>query len=259
MIIVISPAKSLDYESRVRTRRHSEPAFLSDSKQLVGQLKKMSPKQLSGLMNISSPLGQLNFERYSAWKAPFNPGNARQAVFAFKGDVYLGLKVEEFSAADLGFAQNHLRILSGLYGVLRPLDLMQPYRLEMGTRLQNKRGQNLYEFWDAKPTRFLNEEFAAMREQKTLINLASNEYFGVLQPKALEADVVSPVFKDFVNGKYRVVSFFAKKARGSMAAWIIRKRLKNTERLHEFNVDGYRYSKAESSAAKPVFLRKKAA
>lgn len=263
MITVLSPAKSLDYESRVRTRKHSEPAFLGDAGQLVSQLKKLGPKGLSGLMGISSKLGELNAGRFNTWQAakiqdgPDAEAGVRQAAFAFKGDVYQGLKVEEFSAADIAFAQNHLRILSGLYGLLRPLDLIQPYRLEMGTRLQNRRGRDLYEFWGAKPTQLLNQQFGANGGARVLVNLASNEYFSVLQPKQLEAEVISPVFKDFVNGKYKVVSFFAKKARGTMAAWIIRNRLKSAHRLDEFNEDGYRYHASESTAAKPVFRRRR--
>lgn len=255
MLIVVSPAKSLDYETPIRTRKHSEPQFLGEANQLAGQLKKMSPDDLCELMNISSKLGELNFSRYANWKTPFDTSQARQAMFAFKGDVYLGLKAEQFDAADVNFAQKHLRILSGLYGILRPLDLMLPYRLEMGTKLKNKAGKDLYAFWGSKLTDALNEEFASQRS-KVLVNLASNEYFSSLQPKALEAEVISPVFKDFSSGKYRVLSFFAKKARGEMAAWIIRNRIDSPARLREFDVEGYRYSEDDSSPAKPVFLRK---
>lgn len=255
MLIVVSPAKSLDYETPVRTRKHTEPQFLKEAGTLAKQLQKMSADDLSELMNISSKLGELNFARYSNWETPFTPGPARQALFAFKGDVYLGLKAEQFDAQDVSFAQNHLRILSGLYGILRPLDLMLPYRLEMGTRLENKHGKNLYEFWGSRLTDALNEEFASQRS-KVLVNLASNEYFKSLQPKDLDAEVISPVFKDYFSGKYRVLSFFAKKARGEMAAWIIRKRIDSAGQLTEFDVDGYRYSASESTASKPVFLRK---
>ena len=275
MIIVLSPAKALDYESRVGTRRRSEPAFIGDSERLAGLLKGFSPARLSRLMGISAQLGQLNAARYGAWRTPpYPPGSARQAMFAFKGDVYLGLDAYNFSAEDIDFAQKHLRILSGLYGVLRPLDLIQPYRLEMGTRLSTRRGADLYDFWGERPTQFLNDEFAALAGKSakgaktakdtsdsphTLVNLASNEYFKVLRPKALDAQVVTPVFKDYVNGQYRVVSFFAKKARGSMAAWIIRSRLQDAAGLVGFDSDGYRYYKAESSPAKPVFRRRKRA
>lgn len=255
MLIVVSPAKSLDYETPVRTRKHSEPQFLKEASQLVGQLRKMSPDDLSELMNISGKLGELNHTRYANWHTPFSTPEARQAMFAFKGDVYLGLKAEDFSVSDVNFAQKHLRILSGLYGLLRPLDLMLPYRLEMGTRLENKRGKNLYEFWGSKITDALNEEFAKQRS-KVLVNLASNEYFNSVQAKTLNAQVISPVFKDWSSGKYRVLSFFAKKARGEMAAFIIRNRIDTAAALKDFSVDGYRYSEADSTPDKPVFLRK---
>jgi hypothetical protein len=255
MLIVVSPAKSLDYETPIRTRKHSEPQFLKEADTLARQLKKMSPDDLCELMNISSKLGELNYGRYANWKTPFDPEQARQALFAFKGDVYLGLKAEQFDAADVNFAQKHLRILSGLYGILRPLDLMLPYRLEMGTRLKNKGGNNLYDYWGSKLTDALNEEFSSQRS-KVLVNLASNEYFSSLQPKALEAEIISPVFKDFSSGKYRVLSFFAKKARGEMAAWIIRNRIDSPDKLKQFDVEGYRYSPDDSTASKPVFLRK---
>lgn len=255
MIIVVSPAKSLDYETPIRIRKHTEPQFLNDAGTLVKQLQKMSAEDLSELMNISSKLGELNFARYANWHTPFTPDDARQALYAFKGDVYLGLNAEQFDGKDVAFAQNHLRILSGLYGILRPLDLMLPYRLEMGTRLQNKRGKDLYAFWGAKLTSALNEEFSSQRS-KVLLNLASNEYFKSLQPGDLDAEVISPVFKDYSSGKYRVLSFFAKKARGEMAAWIIRQRIDSPDRLPEFDVNGYRYSASESTASKPVFLRK---
>jgi cytoplasmic iron level regulating protein YaaA (DUF328/UPF0246 family) len=255
MLIVVSPAKSLDYESPVRTRKHTEPQFLNEASELVGQLRKLSPDDLCELMNISSNLGELNHARYANWQTPFAKPEARQAMFAFKGDVYLGLKAEQFSVSDVSFAQKHLRILSGLYGVLRPLDLMLPYRLEMGTKLANKRGKNLYDFWGSRITDALNDEFAQQRS-KVLVNLASNEYFNSVQAKALNAEIISPVFKDFSSGKYRVLSFFAKKARGEMAAFIIRNRIDTAAALKDFNVDGYRYSEADSTPAKPVFLRK---
>jgi len=257
MLIVVSPAKTLDYESPIKTRKHTEPAFLPESAELIAQLQKLQPDDLCNLMHISSKLGELNYQRFANWQTPFNLKNARQSIFAFKGDVYLGLKAEQFTAADLNFAQKHLRILSGLYGILRPLDLMQPYRLEMGSRFANKGGKNLYQFWGDKLTSHLNAEFAAQSaRRKVLINLASNEYFSSLQPTQLEADIITPVFKDFSSGKYRVLSFFAKKARGEMAAYLIRNRINSVAKLKEFDVEGYQFSEADSTAAKPVFLRK---
>ncbi len=254
MLIVVSPAKSLDFESKARTRKFTEAQYLEESAQLVAQLQKLSPEDFSELMNISSDLGELNHMRYANWHTPFDLKNAKQAIFAFKGDVYIGLEAEKFSTADLNFAQKHLRILSGLYGLLRPLDLMQPYRLEMGSRFKNKKGKNLYEFWDSKLTDNLNE-LLATEKKPILINLASKEYFSAIKPKALNAEIISPVFKDFSRGKYKIVSFFAKKARGYMAAYIIQNRIKDPKKLKGFDVDGYRYSEADSTPQQPVFLR----
>ena len=257
MLIVLSPAKSLDYESPVKTRKFTQPQFLDDAEKLVSTLRDYNPDQLSELMNISPKLGELNVERYANWHQPFDTDNARQAAFAFTGDVYVGLDINSLSAADLDFAQKHLRILSGLYGVLRPLDLMQPYRLEMGTSLQTEAGINLYQFWGSRVTDALN---ACLEKQKqpVLVNLASNEYFRSVKEKALSADVISPVFKDYKNGQYKVISFYAKKARGMMAAWIIQNRVTRADDLQGFDVAGYKYSTRESSAGKPVFLRKQA-
>ncbi len=257
MLIVVSPAKTLDYESPLTVRKHTVPAFMQESQELVAQLQQLHPDDLCRLMGISSKLGELNFARFANWHTPFNLKNARQAIFAFKGDVYLGLKAEQFSAADLNFAQKHLRILSGLYGILRPLDLMQPYRLEMGSDFRNNGGKNLYSFWGTKLTAHLNDELAAQTgASKYLINLASNEYFGALHPKLIAAEIITPVFKDFAGGQYRVLSFFAKKARGEMAAYLIRNRVSSPKKIPAFAVDGYHYSQAESTPANPVFLRK---
>ena len=256
MLILISPAKTLDYKSTLPTDQYSEPAFLTQSAELIELLRKKSPKQLCKLMHISDKLGELNHERYQSWHTPFNPDNARPALFAFKGDVYLGLKAEQFNQQDLKFAQQHLRILSGLYGVLRPLDLMQPYRLEMGTALKNKRGKDLYRFWKSTVTQALAESLAA-EKKPLLINLASHEYFSAVDSDMLDAEIITPQFKDFSNGQYRLVSFFAKTARGLMAAWIIKQRLNNATQLKDFAAEGYRYSEADSSPSVPVFLRKK--
>ena len=254
MLIVLSPAKSLDFDTKARTRKFTEPEYLAESTQLVGQLQKLSPEDFSKLMHISSDLGELNHMRFANWHTPFDLKNSKQAIFAFKGDVYIGLEAEKFSRADLNFAQNHLRILSGLYGLLRPLDLMQPYRLEMGSKFKNKKGKNLYEFWDSQLTENLNELFEKDKKP-VLVNLASIEYFSAIKLKSLKAKIISPVFKDFSNGKYKIVSFFAKKARGYMTAYIIRNRIKNPEKLKKFDIEGYRYSEEDSTPTQPVFLR----
>jgi uncharacterized protein len=255
MLIVVSPAKSLDFESPAKTRKFTEPEYLQESTQLVRQLQKLSPEDFSELMHISSKLAELNHQRYANWHTPFDLQNAKQAIFAFTGDVYIGLNAEQFTTADLNFAQRHLRILSGLYGLLRPLDLMQPYRLEMGSKFNNKKGKNLYEFWGNTITKKLNS-LLATEKTPTLINLASNEYFNSIKPKELDAQIVTPVFKDFSSGKYRVVSFFAKRARGAMTAYIIKHRITAPTKLKEFAVDGYQYSESESTDSRPVFLRK---
>ncbi|MEX0619613.1 MAG: peroxide stress protein YaaA [Pseudohongiellaceae bacterium] len=255
MIVVISPAKSLDYESPVPTERFSQPVFIDEAVRLTNSLKKLTPGKLSKLMHISDKLAELNYHRYANWQVPFSPANARQAIFAFTGDVYQGLDVGRLSAADLKFAQEHLRILSGLYGLLRPLDLMQPYRLEMGTGLKTRRGENLYRFWGDRLTQELNG-LLEERGGGPLVNLASQEYFAAVQPGSIRAEIISPAFKDWSNGKYRILGFFAKKARGEMAAFIIRNRLADPAGLMDFAVDGYRYSEADSTPQKPVFLRR---
>jgi len=255
MLIVISPAKTLDLESDYKAPAMTQPELLIDSRKLVKIMRNYDADGLSELMKTSEAISTLNVERFRQWKTPFTENNARPALFTFKGDVYTGLEVEKFSTADLNYAQKHLRILSGLYGALKPLDLMQAYRLEMGTDLDNERGKNLYAFWGDKVTRQINEDLAAQKDD-VLVNLASNEYFKVLDKKLLDASVVTPVFKDYSNGKYKVISFFAKKARGRMAAWVIQNRVKDTNALADFKSDGYRYSKTESTPSKPVFLRK---
>ena len=260
MLTIVSPAKSLDYSSPVKTKKHTDPTFLNEAEQLIGKLRTLKPADLSSLMNISDALAQENFHRYENWERPFNLKNARQAIYAFKGDVYLGLKAEEFGAADLNFAQKHLRILSGLYGLLRPLDLMQAYRLEMGRQFGVNGSKNLYEFWGSKITKALDNELDSQAyKRKVLINLASNEYFSSVQSQNLDAEIITPQFKDWARGEFRVLSFFAKKARGEMAAFIIKERINSPSKLKEFNIDGYRFSKEESSDTKLVFKRKRAA
>jgi cytoplasmic iron level regulating protein YaaA (DUF328/UPF0246 family) len=255
MLLVISPAKTLDFDSPVRIRKATQPDFLEDSARLVDNLRHLTPDQLSTLMDISPALGELNHDRFNAWHTPFDKHNARQALFAFKGDVYLGLDAPALSATDVTYAQEHLRILSGLYGLLRPLDLIQPYRLEMGTTFKALGSTSLYDFWGERVTAALNELLLKERHP-LLVNLASVEYYKVVREKQLQGRVISPVFKDFSNGQYKIVSFFAKKARGLMSAWILRNRLKKPEDLLAFDVDGYCYSAKDSTADSPVFLRR---
>lgn len=257
MLVVISPAKSLDYESPLKIRKATQPDFIEDSARLVNNLRQLTPAQVSTLMDISPALGDLNHARFNEWHTPFDKSNARQALFAFKGDVYLGLDAPGLSSDDVAFAQDHLRILSGLYGLLRPLDLIQPYRLEMGTSLETPGSHSLYHFWGSRITNALNELLKQQRSP-VLINLASIEYFKAVREKELSARVISPVFKDFNNGQYKIVSFFAKKARGLMCAWIIRNRFRKPEDLLSFDVEGYRFSPQDSTQNSPVFLRKEA-
>lgn len=254
MLIVISPAKTLDFETRSKTRTFTLPPFLDDSAELIDQLRGMTPQELGKLMGISPKLADLNAHRYHAWSLPFTSGNAKQAALAFKGDVYTGLDADTLSAADLKYAQKHLRILSGLHGVLRPLDLMQPYRLEMGTKLKTDRGDDLYAFWNGR----INAALAtALKKQKDniLVNLASNEYFKSVKAAELDARIVAPVFKERKNGEYKLISFFAKKARGLMSRYIIRNRLDNPEDLKGFDLEGYQYNEALSGEDRPAFTR----
>ncbi len=255
MLIVISPAKTLDYESPLPSRKFSQPQFLEESAKLIKVLRHMAPDEVQDLMHISTKLAELNVSRYLNWEPPFSPGNARPAIFAFKGDVYTGLEAQQYSAKDLDFAQKHLRILSGLYGVLRPLDLIQPYRLEMGVGLKNSRGESLYDFWGDQLGKAIS---LALKEQKDklLINLASNEYFKAIKGKTGDAEVITPVFKDFKNDQYKVISFFAKKARGLMSSYIIKNQIKDIKGLTVFKSEGYRFSKKDSTANELVFLRK---
>ena len=255
MLIVISPAKNLDYDTPVPTKKHTKVGMLNDSKVLIEQLKTMAPHDISTLMGISDKLGLLNYDRFQAWQPTFNSQNSRQSILAFKGDVYVGLDAYQFSDDDFAFAQEHLRILSGLYGLLKPLDWIQPYRLEMGTKLKNERGNNLYDFWGGKITKSLNKQLQKL-DSEVLVNLASNEYFKSVQPSDLKAQVVTPVFKDWKNDQYKIISFFAKKARGLMSAYIIRNRLSSVEQLKSFDSEGYVYNEAMSSERELVFTRK---
>ena len=254
MLVVVSPAKNLDYESSVPVSKHTQPELLDDASSLAQECKELSPAQLGSLMKISDKLATLNANRFAEFSVPFTNDNARQALFAFNGDVYTGLDAQSLSEQDITYAQQHLRILSGLYGVLRPLDLMQAYRLEMGTKLENSRGKNLYEYWDNRITTVLNEALESQGDN-VLINLASNEYFKSVKKAALAGMIITPVFKDKKNGQYKIISFFAKKARGLMARYIIQNQVKDVDGLKAFDTAGYYFSEEQSSASELVFLR----
>ena len=255
MIILISPSKTLDFTTPVATDKYTLPDFLPQSEQLIGYMRKFSRPALKQLMKISDKIADLNYRRYRAWQLPFTPYNARQAVFAFKGDVYTGLDIDSFGARDLNACQKRLRILSGLYGLLRPLDLIQPYRLEMGTRLETAQGANLYAFWQDRIAGAINQ---ALRKQKTdtVINLASNEYFKAACEKQLDGRVITPAFKEYRNGEYKMIGLYAKKARGLMARFILCNRLTDADDIKAFAEDGYRYSRKLSNGNSWVFTRK---
>ena len=257
MLMVLSPAKTLDYESPLATEAHTLPDFIPRSAELISVLREMSPAQIGSLMQISDPLAHLNVERYASWSKKFSIKNARQAVLAFNGDVYEGLDASSLNEKQLSWAQDHLRILSGLYGLLRPLDLMQPYRLEMGTRLANNKGKDLYAFWGESLTKALNETLASLKS-KALINLASEEYFKAVHPGVLSVPVIAPVFEDWKGGKYKIISFHAKRARGLMARYVIEKKIIAPEKLQGFDVEGYAFTPAASDETRWVFRRKQA-
>jgi hypothetical protein len=252
MKIVISPAKSLDFETQLPTNKHTQGVFLEEAAKINTVLKKKSPKKLSELMSISTNLGELNWQRNQNWQLPFTLKNARQAIYAFKGDVYIGLDAYSLSLSKLDELQNKLRILSGQYGLLKPLDLIQPYRLEMGTKLTIGVKKDLYQFWDKKITNQLNQELV---ENELFINLASNEYFKVIKPTLLKAKIITPVFKDYKNGKLKIISFFAKKARGLMVRYIIDNSIENIEDLKGFDYEGYAFDLNLSSENELVFTR----
>ncbi|MBL4671287.1 MAG: peroxide stress protein YaaA [Arenicella sp.] len=255
MLIVISPAKTLDFGAAPAELKHTQPSMLKQSERLIDILTTKSPTDIEKMMKISPKLAELNVERYHTWSRPFTKKNAKQALLAFKGDVYTGLEAQNFSDADFEYAQNHLRILSGLYGVLRPLDLMQAYRLEMGIKLENSEGKNLYEFWGSSITDNINKQLKAIGS-KTLLNLASNEYFKSVKSHDVAGDIVTPIFKDWKNGQYKIISFYAKKARGVMSAWILQNQVTDRESLLTFDSSGYQYSQNDSDALNPIFLRK---
>jgi cytoplasmic iron level regulating protein YaaA (DUF328/UPF0246 family) len=257
VLIVVSPAKSLDFESPLPTKKHTEPRMLDRAEELVEIMAKKTPAQIAKMMSISQGLAELNFERFQDWERPFTPDNARPALLAFNGDVYLGMDAANtFTERDYTHAQKVLRILSGLYGVLRPLDLMQPYRLEMGSSVKNPNGKDLYSFWGPDITGRINADLAESPGANVLVNLASNEYFGSVRPGELDGRLITPTFLDSKNnGAYKIVSFFAKRARGAMAGWIITERIKSARGLLAFDAMGYRYDPERSEADKPVFVR----
>lgn len=255
MLLVVSPAKNLDFESELPTSEYSQPELLDHSKELIERCLTLTPENIGSLMSISDKLAGLNAARFAQWSIPFTLENARQSVFAFNGDVYTGLDAKTLNKADLAFAQKHLRILSGLYGILKPLDLMQAYRLEMGTKLDNLRGQNLYQFWGSVITEKVNDALAAQGDD-VLLNLASTEYFKSVKKKEFKGTIVTPAFKDWKNGQYKMISFYAKKARGLMARYIIENKITDIEKITEFDSAGYQYNVDLSSAEVPVFTRK---
>ncbi|WP_448548370.1 peroxide stress protein YaaA [Thalassotalea fusca] len=255
MLLVVSPAKNLDFETPLSTSQYSQPELLEHSQALIDICRTLTPADIASLMSISDKLAGLNAARFGEWSQPFTTENARPAVLAFNGDVYTGLDATSLNDDDLTYAQQHMRILSGLYGLLKPLDLMQAYRLEMGIKLGNERGSNLYQFWGEIITDKLNEAIAAQGDN-VLVNLASNEYFKSVKKKALQADVITPAFKDWKNGQYKMISFFAKKARGLMARYIIENRINSAEELKGFDVDGYQYNSELSKGNDWVFTRK---
>ncbi|MBD2857642.1 peroxide stress protein YaaA [Spongiibacter sp. KMU-158] len=253
MLIVISPAKTLDFDTAAHVSSHSDADFLDQSALLIDELRQLAPQDISSLMKISDKLGTLNYQRFADWSAPFSTDNAKQAVLAFKGDVYTGLDAESLDENALAFAQQHLRILSGLYGLLRPLDLMQAYRLEMGTKFANQRGKNLYEFWGKQITDALNIQLE--QTGPVLVNLASNEYFSAVKPKQINGTVITPIFKDRKGDNYKIISFYAKKARGLMTRYAIDHRVEDVEQLKAFDSEGYYFCPAESTETEWVFLR----
>lgn len=254
MLMVISPAKTLDYETPPATQRHTQPQYLDHSQILIEQLRDLSPAQISELMSLSDKLAGLNAARFGSWTPDFTQENAKQAILAFKGDVYTGMQAETFTEADFDYAQKHLRMLSGLYGLLRPLDLMQPYRLEMGTRLANARGKDLYAFWGERISQWLNEALAEQGDD-LLLNLASTEYFSAVKKSALDARVIDTEFRDWKNGQHKIISFYAKKARGLMSRYVIQGKISTLDALKQFDVDGYYFSEERSTSSKLVFLR----
>jgi cytoplasmic iron level regulating protein YaaA (DUF328/UPF0246 family) len=257
MIIVLSPAKSLDFDTPAHVRTHTQPAFLDESAELIETLRALSPAQIASLMSISDPLAHLNFERFASWQPRFDETTAKQAVLAFNGDVYEGFDAKSLSTSDLDFAQQHVRILSGLYGLLRPLDLILPYRLEMGSKLANPQGRDLYAFWNGKLADALNTLFEeGQNGERVLVNLASEEYFKSVKRGKLAVPVITPVFEDWKGGRYKIISFYAKRARGLMTRYVTTHRIDRVEGLKGFDLDDYAFAPEVSSKDSWVFRRR---
>lgn len=252
MLIVVSPAKKLDFEHIAPTDKFSTPKYLEKSIELIKGLRKLSSEEIAKLMKLSNSLAELNYTRYHNFKTPFNLKNAKQAAYAFKGDTYIGLDFESFNKSQVNYAQKHLRILSGLYGLLLPLDLIQPYRLEMGTRFSALGEKNLYGIWKKELTKDLNIE---LKEEKILINLASKEYFSAVDIKEINAKIITPIFMEKKNGQYKVISFNAKRARGMMTQYILKNKITNIEEINNFNMDNYKFNPKLSEQNQPVFTR----
>jgi cytoplasmic iron level regulating protein YaaA (DUF328/UPF0246 family) len=257
MLFLLSPAKSLDYDTPLADLPHTLPGFVEQSGELIDVLREKSPQDIAQLMDLSDKLAALNVARYQAWSKRFSAGNSRQALLAFNGDVYEGLDARSLKPAQLQWAQDHVCILSGLYGVLRPLDWMQPYRLEMGTALPNAQGKNLYQFWGSRIAQYLNER-AQAHPQPLIVNLASEEYFKAVDRKALKLPVVQCVFEEFKGGKYKIISFMAKRARGLMTRYCIEKKVTSVKKLEAFDLEGYAYAPEVSQSDRLVFRRRQA-
>ena len=254
MLALISPAKTLDYETALPTEKFTQPRLLDHSQELIEVASKLSASEIASLMSVSEKIATLNAERFRDWQPEFNFANARQAIFAFKGDVYTGLNAYQLEKQDIDYAQKHLRMLSGLYGLLRPLDLMMPYRLEMGTKLKNTRGNNLYEFWGNTITETINADLA-QAESELLVNIASDEYYKSVKDSKIKAEIIKPVFLDQKNGKYKVISFYAKKARGLMARYLLENKIERAEDIKSFNTEGYYFDAESSLKGELVFKR----
>ncbi len=255
MLFVLSPAKNLNEKDPAPVAEHTQPALLAEAEKLMAEVRLLAPQQIAELMHVSDKIALLNAERNTAWHTPFTPENAKQAVYMFNGDVYEGLDVPSLGSQSVTYLQNHVRLLSGLYGLLRPLDLIQPYRLEMGTPFANARGKNLYEFWGGRITDLLNQTLAESGDN-TLVNLASQEYFKAVDTAKLNARLITPVFKDEKNGQYKIISFYAKRARGLMVRYAAEHGITEPEALKNFDYEGYAFNAAASGENEWVFLRK---